>query len=236
MLRKLFATVIALAAAAVLVVAFAGNLDLPGLGDGGHPRSYTVQRVEGDIDWDGVPQLDIDQAQWLDPAGITAHAQLCYDDDALHVRMWAEEEHVRAEYQRTDPFPKCYEDSCLEFFIAPMAGDDRYMNLEFNPNCAVCSEIGTQKSGRVRLIPTDDVFRASSSYTADGWEIVYELPFEYIRTFYPGFSAGPGVQVRGNFYKCGNLTEHKHYLSWNPVDSDTPNFHVPASFGVLVFG
>ena len=40
--------------------------------------------------------------------------------------------------------------------------------------------------------------------------------------------------MRGNFYKCGNLTTNKHYLAWNHVDSETPNFHVPESFGTLM--
>ena len=203
--------------------------------------SYTVTRINGDIaasadiDWSTIPQLDIDNAQWQDAYGILAHAQLCYDDNALYVHMWAEEQNIRAEHQQDELCPSCYEDSCLEFFISPIEGDARYMNFEFNPNCAVCSEIGTQKTGRVALVPRDDVYGASSNRTDDGWEIFYELPFDYLRNFYPEFQAQSGTQVRANFYKCGNLTEHKHYLSWNPIDSDTPNFHMPECFGVLVF-
>lgn len=41
------------------------------------------------------------------------------------------------------------------------------------------------------------------------------------------------MQLRGNFYKCGNLTKQKHYLSWNAIESDTLNFHKPECFGVL---
>lgn len=198
-------------------------------------KSYTVVHVESEPDWDSVPQLDIDTQEWLGPVDISAHAQLCYSDSALFVRMWAEEQDIRAEYPETDLLAKTYEDSCLEFFIAPVPGDARYLNFEFNPNCAVGAEIGTEKTNRIRLVAVNDPYEAVSAYTDDGWGISYAIPFDFIRTLYPDFSPEPGMQARGNFYKCGNLTPQKHYIAWNPVESDTPNFHLPECFGVLVF-
>jgi hypothetical protein len=44
------------------------------------------------------------------------------------------------------------------------------------------------------------------------------------------------MTLRGNCYKCGDLTEQEHYLSWNPVTSEHPCFHRPQDFGRLVFG
>ena len=197
-------------------------------------KSYTIARVDGEPNWDEIAQLDIDEAEWTDSFGISAHAKLCYDDQAIYVRMWADEKDIRATYTADDPLAKCYEDSCLEFFLAPMADDARYLNFELNPNCALCNEVGVQKTGRIRLLPDADALAASSSRIKDGWEVMYQIPFDYIHTLYPAFSPASGAQMRGNFYKCGNLTENKHYLTWNHVDSDTPNFHVPESFGILV--
>lgn len=197
-------------------------------------RSYTVARIDGEPDWNAVAVLDIDNQQWLDPVNISAHAQLCYDDEALYVRMRAEEADIRAEYPADDLLASTYEDSCLEFFLSPMPGDARYLNFEFNPNCAAGVEIGTTKTDRTRLVRTDDVYEASSARTEDGWEITYKVPFDFIRQFYPDFTAESGTVLRGNFYKCGNLTANKHYISWSPIDSDTPNFHMPESFGELV--
>lgn len=196
---------------------------------------YTISRRDGEPSWEGVPVLDIDHQAWLEPVDIAAHAQLCYDDEALYVRMWAEEENVRAEYPKDDPLAKTYEDSCLELFVAPVDGDDRYLNFEFNPNCAVGAQIGTTKTDRVRIIPDNDPYQAVSTRTEDGWEIEFQLPFDFIRTFYPGFSPESGMQMRGNLYKCGNLTVQKHYIAWSPVGSETPNFHLPEYFGVLAF-
>lgn len=197
-------------------------------------KSYTIAHIDGEPNWGEISQLDIDEAEWTDSFGISAHAKLCHDDQAIYVYMWADEQDVRATYTPNDPLAKCYEDSCLEFFIAPVADDARYLNFEFNPNCAVCNEIGVKKADRTRLLPTADTLAASSSRIANGWEISYKIPFDYIRTLYPTFSPESGMQMRGNFYKCGNLTANKHYLVWNHVDSDTPNFHAPGSFGILV--
>ena len=222
---------------AVLVAAFLFGCASPAESSNeavGTAKSYTIARVDGAPNWDEIDQLDIDDAEWGDSFGISAHAKLCYDDQALYVRMWADEKDIRATYTPDDPDAKCYEDSCLEFFLAPVEGDARYMNFEVNPNCAVCNEIGAQKADRERLHPTADMLDARSSRIDGGWEVSYRIPFDYLQSFYPDFAPEPGAQMRGNFYKCGNLTANKHYLVWNHVDSDTPNFHVPESFGTLV--
>lgn len=197
-------------------------------------KTYTIARISGEPSWGSIAQLGIDDAEWGDSFGISAHAQLCHDDQAIYVRMWAEEQDVRATYAADDPSAKPYEDSCLEAFIMPVAGDARYLNFEFNPNCALCNEVGVQKQGRTRLLPDAETLGATSARTPDGWEITYRIPYDYLRTLYPAFSPEPGMQLRGNFYKCGNLTANKHYLVWSHVNSDTPNFHAPDSFGTLV--
>ena len=40
---------------------------------------------------------------------------------------------------------------------------------------------------------------------------------------------------RANFYKCGDNTTKKHYLTWNPVKTKNPDFHRPEYFGLLNF-
>lgn len=74
---------------------------------------------------------------------------------------------------------------------------------------------------------------AACARTAGGWDVTYELPFRLLRLFFPEFV--PSGTIRGNFYKCGDLTEQEHYLAWNPVDADHPDFHRPEFFGELLF-
>jgi hypothetical protein len=42
-----------------------------------------------------------------------------------------------------------------------------------------------------------------------------------------------GKKIKANFYKCGDKTEEPHYLSWSPIDTPEPDFHVPSFFGLL---
>lgn len=237
-MKKAIVPTVLAACAAVVFCACAAAVEA----DGGNaaaqttPKSYTIAYVEQTPDWETIPSADIDTQQWLDPVDITAHAQLCYSADALFVRMWAEEENIRATYPKSDVLGHTYEDSCLEFFIAPVSGDGRYLNFEYNPNGCVCVQIGTGREDRIRMAFEEDIFEAAPRRTEDGWEITYRIPFSFLRTLYPDFKAETGMQIAGNFYKCGNLTEQKHYISWNPIASETPDFHRPEDFGVFVFG
>ena len=55
---------------------------------------------------------------------------------------------------------------------------------------------------------------------------------QYISHFTPQI----GLAMYGNFYKCGDLTKKAHYLSWNPMRCETPQFHRPQDFGRLILG
>lgn len=55
-------------------------------------REYTICRVIDAIDWSSVPSLAIDNNLWLPEAPISATAQICYSDAALHVRLSAKEQ------------------------------------------------------------------------------------------------------------------------------------------------
>jgi hypothetical protein len=43
------------------------------------------------------------------------------------------------------------------------------------------------------------------------------------------------LKARGNFYKCGDKLTKPHFLSWNAIDTPSPDFHVPQAFGTLIF-
>ena len=88
----------------------------------------------------------------------------------------------------------------------------------------------------VRLIPEFGVpFESEATRTSDGWEITYQVPFEFIRRFFPEFSATSGTKMKGNFFKCGDLTVEEHYLCWNEITSDPVSFHRTCEFGILEF-
>ena len=103
-------------------------------------KEYIIKRIDGDLNWDNVAAAAIDTAMWLPNPDICAKAQLAWDDEALYVRLSAKEANVRAE--NTSPLGMPCEDSCLEFFFSPLAGDPRYFNIEYNPKACVFLGIG----------------------------------------------------------------------------------------------
>ena len=197
-------------------------------------RTYTISPVKNAIDWASVPTLPIDVPLWGTKTDITAQAQLCYDKDALHIRLSATEAHIRAE--ETGPLGSPCQDSCLEFFFCPMEGDRRYFNIEFSPTGCFYLGFGSDRYDLVRLIPEQPIFTPDIRRTETGWEISYSVPFSFIRRFFPDFSAEPGKGIRANFYKCGDLTVNEHYFSWNPIEQAQPDYHLSAYFAPLYFG
>ena len=196
-------------------------------------RQYQIQKITGKPDWNKIEKAPIDQKLWLPCEQISAYAQLAYDDSRLYVHLHAEEPIIRAE--NTGVLDQPCQDSCLEFFLSPAEGDARYLNIEMNPNCCLYFGIGTGRDDLVRLLPTQGVVALNAHCTRSetGWDRHHSLPFSLLRLFFPAFH--PHGIMRGNFYKCGDLTQQEHYLAWNRVACAEPDFHRPEFFGELVF-
>lgn len=195
-------------------------------------NAYTIL-YQSVPDWEHVPVVELQHTGWLPEAPIRAWAQLCRDDQGLWVRMEAEETAIRATL--TQPLDEVYTDSCLEFFLAPDPSDNRYLNFEFNPLGNLYLGFGSTRPTRVRQIVGDKelLFHPQPFFNEKGWGIVYHIPFAFIRNYFPGFE--PCGEMAGNFYKCGDLTEQPHYLSWRVMRTATPDFHRRQDFGTLIF-
>ena len=200
-------------------------------------REYTIVRKDNKFCWDNVPALPIDQRlNTLEDHPVTAQAQLCYDDEALYIRLAAVEEEIRAEY--TGLLDEISEDSCLEFFFSPMgcSGDKRYFNLECNLNGSMYFGFGSCIYDLVRLIQEDASIAPKGQKNDNGWELTYAIPHEFVRRFFPEYAPATGFSIRANCYKCGDKTSRPHYLSWNPVVKlPRASFHNPERFGIMHF-
>lgn len=197
-------------------------------------HTYIVTRTNGQPDWQNLPSLAVDQIQWLPDAGIRMTQQVCYDAERLYVHQTAVESHVRAEH--TELLAQVSEDSCMEFFFCPEDGDSRYFNFEWNLNGCLSLGFRTDRKNTVRLQLKNhkDLFHFRGKKTADGWEIFYEIPVSFVQLLMPGFSLHTGKVLRANCYKCGDKTPQPHYLSWNPIASETPDFHRSQDFGCMI--
>lgn len=197
-------------------------------------RTYTILPKTGE--WKDIPAAPIDTRLWTPEVNISATAQVCYDADALYLRLAAKEKDIRAE--ENGPLGMPCQDSCLEFFFSPMEEDPRYFNFEFNPVKCMFLGLGSCRYDSVRLLPSaaEELFNPCPVLTENGWEITYRIPYSFINLFFKDFAVAPGKKMRGNFYKCGDFTAREHYFAWNPVNNPAPDFHRPEFFGELIFG
>ena len=63
------------------------------------------------------------------------------------------------------------------------------------------------------------------------WTLTAAIPRELI-----GLEKGNYLShVFGNFYKCAGKAMNRHYLSWAPIKSEKPNFHLPEYFRHIYF-
>lgn len=195
-------------------------------------KTYTAIRASLPVSWENVPTLAIDTKLWGTQTDITAQAQLCYDDTALHIRLSTVEAEIRAEEE--GPLGSPCQDSCLEFFFCPMDGDSRYFNIEFSPTGAMYLGFGGG-FGLLRLIREVNPFDPVITRTENGWEITYRIPYSFICQFFPEYEAKTGKCIRANFYKCGDRTVNKHYLTWSPI-TGSKSYHQPEFFAPVYFG
>ncbi|MCQ2609089.1 MAG: hypothetical protein MJ197_10445 [Bacteroidales bacterium] len=133
-------------------------------------------------------------------------------------------------------------DSCVEFF-ACMGEDDLYYNIECN--CLGYVSMGVRKTRNDKEHASSEILKQIKRYTSLGnqyigeikkqysWDCVLEIP--YSAFFKHTVTNLSGKDIRANFYKCGGSGELKHYVSWNPIVSNKPDFHRPECFGLIHF-
>lgn len=134
---------------------------------------------------------------------------------------------------------RVWEDSCCEFFVSDGSGNGTYWNFELNCVGTLLNGNGSGRTGRVLRDPSElkAVKRFSTlprkqvelSGKIFGWSAGLVIPFEMI-----GINPDKlPKSLRANFYKCGDLTAHTHFLSWSPIGLPKPDFHRPEFFGEI---
>ena len=180
----------------------------------------------------------IDQVNWKDlyPRELPVTVRVAHDGDVLYLYYMVKGEAVRA--QNTTDFGSVWEDSCVEFFMQ-REGAKTYRNFECNILGALLAASHETREKAERLTEEmPSIYRHSTinhRYEAgrqvSDWTLYLEIPKKAM-----GFEESEslsGQKIRANFYKCGDETPEPHYISWNPIDLSSPNFHVPQFFGLL---
>ncbi len=163
-----------------------------------------------------------------------------YTKNELLLKYHITEQYFKAEKTQTNQM--VCEDSCVEFFVLP-GNDEIYYNLEFNGIGTCLMGAGTGRQNNIRISP--EIIATIRRLTSLGkepvterqgkfsWTITIAIPFQ---VFLHHEIKDPGGKIfRANFYKCGDKLRIPHYITWNPVGTEKPDFHQPSFFGLLRF-
>lgn len=174
------------------------------------------------------------------PYAPKAAFRIAYTDSALLINYRVEEETVRAVADQD--CGRVWEDSCCEFF-SQVQGDTLYYNMECNCGTTLLVACGAERENR-ECAPREilqQVKRWSSLGSAPfgereqegAWQMALIIPFA---TFFKHqITSLQGTSLKANFYKCGDKQRRPHFLSWNAIDIEKPDFHRPDYFGTLIF-
>ena len=175
--------------------------------EGGHTLEYKIKTISSKEEIVNCNRFEIDHVQWHH--AITPPKACGYmgylKGEGLYVQICTEEH---------DPLARCTEhhemvckDSAVEVFLAfaekgkELTNNDMYLNFEVNANGAMYAKYGFGRQGRQFLKEVCD-------YLPDG----------------------SGKEIYCNFYKISEDPAVEHYISFSPIDSEKPNFHLPVFF------
>lgn len=167
--------------------------------------------------------------------------RIAHSNNQIWLKYYVKEKSILAQVTKTNG--GVANDSCVEFFFDPQANRN-YYNFEFSCIGTTHLAYGSQRSERVFVDPQiieREVLVESSLGTKSfkentgehSWEMTIIIPASVL-------VHDSGIQLKGlttkaNFYKCGNKTAEAHYLSWNTVGTERPDFHRPEFFGTVIF-
>jgi hypothetical protein len=165
---------------------------------------------------------------------------VAYSDSEIFLRYYVSEDYFKAEM--TEPNQNVYEDSCVEFFVSP-AGDGIYYNFEFNGigTCLLGTGTGRHDSRRADPEIISRIRRLSSvgnkpvPERAGKFEWTLTVAISFRAFFHHDINDLKGKIFSANFYKCGDGLKVPHYVTWNPIGTQSPDFHRPEFFGTIKF-
>jgi len=165
---------------------------------------------------------------------------IAWGDREIYIKYYVRETNVKAE--KTICNEMVCEDSCVEFFVSP-SDDGIYYNLECNPIGTVLMGSGHGRHDGVRAdariisgIRRLTTMGAEPFAEISGdirWSVTLAIPLETF--FQHEITDLRGKSFRANFYKCGDKLSNPHYVTWNPIVTEKPDYHRPEYFGRLKF-
>ena len=200
-----------------------------------------IQDISNDDEWQGIEEIRIKDYLWMEndyhPEVVV---RACYSKEYIYVKFLVHEKRVKATYLNVgDPV---YKDSCVEFFINLFPKEkEEYFNIELNAIGTIKMGYGIKRNRKYLTASELNDMKVITSikkpvtglHGSDHWKLYCAIPIKVFEKVYN--RKFKGYDAIGNFYKCGDETEFKHYGMWNLIDYPKPDFHLPGYFGKIIF-
>ncbi len=165
--------------------------------------------------------------------------RIAHTGNEIWLKYYVREKYILARETRING--DVYKDSTVEFFIS--VDGKNYYNFEFScigtPHVAHGPGRGKRNFVSPELLKKIDIASTLGSEpfeekTGDFyWEMMIRIPVECFA--YDSLETFDGLKATANFYKCGDETSEPHFVTWNPVKTENPDYHRPEFFGEIEF-
>ncbi|MBD8388127.1 carbohydrate-binding family 9-like protein [Dysgonomonas sp. BGC7] len=189
-----------------------------------------------------VSESSIATLNWPDqfPSKPEVTFKLAHNGEFLFLEYNVEEDEILA--KTTEDNGPVWTDSCVEFFIS-FPDSDFYYNMESScigkvllgyrqgRNDVVYGDAGVMSS--IKRYPSLGTAPFEKKQGEFKWSLLLVIPVSaYWKS---GLTSFNGVTAKANFFKCGDDLTVPHFLSWNPIATENPDFHRPDFFAELKF-
>lgn len=196
-------------------------------------KVYETCVFENEPQWDKVQEGSLEFSNWDSKIHYNTFFKMCFvKNKGIFLKMRTDETELRCVNTKRDE--NIWEDSCMEFFICPFPHRKEYLNFEMNPNGAYLCQYGKERENRAFAKSLTSVeAEITTEVSENGWSLELFVPVKMIsEIFGESFRADAGT-IKGNFYKCGDLTEKPHYDSFSKMTTLPPGFHNPECFAQI---
>lgn len=213
-------------------------------------NKYIVKKFDGKLEinsdwnkkeWEGIKPFSLTNAMGELPELLpNTKVKLMYDDKYIYVIFKVEDKFVRSVNREINS--PVSNDSCVEFFFTPDTDDSLgYFNLEVNAGGTPLFRFQKERNiGKVE-IDLEDIKSIKIAHSLPEvvepeilepttWTVEYQIPINMLEKYFNIVKPTSGVTWKVNFYKCADETSNPHYLTWNKVENEIPNFHLPEYF------
>ena len=160
-------------------------------------------------------------------------------NNEIWLKYYVTEKNILAQETKTNG--EVYKDSTVEFFVS--VDGKNYYNFEFSCIGTIHLAHGAGRNNR-KFIDNKTVEKIEIKSSLGNqpfaeksgnfsWEMMIRIPigcfaFDKITTLHE-------LKATANFYKCGDETSEPHFVTWNPIGTENPDYHCPEYFGEVLF-